>query len=100
MAGPLWLELVVATGSLSVYVTDRSGTPVDAKGGKGTATVHTDGKGTRIELYPTGGNRLAGKGRLRLKRSSVVFVAVDVRGEKPHRAVFRPLEEVAANAQR
>ena len=100
MAGPLWLELVVAKGSLSLYVTDRSGTPVDAKGGKATATVHTDGKGTRIELHPTGGNGLAGKGRIRLKRSSVVFITADLRGEKPHRAVFRPLEELAPSAQR
>lgn len=100
MAGPIWLELVVTKGSLNVYVTDRSGIPLDAKGGKATATVHTDGKGTRIELRPTGGNRLAGKGRLRLKRSSVIFITVDLRGEKPHRAVFWPLEEAAANAQR
>jgi hypothetical protein len=100
MAGPLWLELVVAKGSLSLYVTDRSGTPVDAKGAKATATVHTDGKGTRIELRPVGGNRLAGNGQLRLKRSSVVFITADLRGEKPHRALFRPLKEMATSAQR
>jgi hypothetical protein len=97
LAGPFWLELVVAKGSLTVYVTDRAGAPVDTSDGKGTATAHTDGKGTRIELRPAGGERLSGKGRLRLKRSTVVFVTAHLRGEKPHRAVFRPLERVAGD---
>jgi hypothetical protein len=96
LAGPLWLELVVGKSSLTVYVTDRLGTPVDTSGAKGSATVHTDGKATHIELKPTGGNRLAGRGRLKLKRSTVVFVTADLRGRKPYRAVFRPLEGTVA----
>lgn len=100
MAGPFWLELVVANGSLTVYVTDRSGAPVDTSGGKGAATAHTDGRGTRIELRPAGGNRLAGRGKLKLKHSTVVFITAHLRGEKPHRAVFRPLERVTAGAER
>lgn len=100
MAGPFWLELVVAKGSLTVYVVDRSGAPVDTSGGKGAATAHTDGKATRIELRPAGANRLAGKGKLRLKHSTVVFVTADLRGEKPYRAVFRPLERETAGAER
>lgn len=100
LAGPFWLELVVAKGSLTVYVTDRSGAPVDTADGKGTATAHTDGKSTRIELRPAGGDRFAGKQRLRLKRSTVVFVTAHLRGEKPHRAVFRPLETVGGNNDR
>jgi hypothetical protein len=99
LAGPFWLELVVAKGSLTVYVTDRSGVPVDTSGGKGTATAHTDGKATRIELRSAGGNRLAGKGKLGLKHSTVVFVTADLRGEKPYRAVFRPLERATAGAE-
>jgi hypothetical protein len=100
MAGPFWLELVVAKGSLTVYVADRSGVPVDTSGSKGTATAHTDGKAIRIELRPAGGNRLAGEGKLRLKHSTVVFITADLRGEKPRRAVFRPLERVTAGAER
>jgi hypothetical protein len=100
MTGPFWLELVVANGSLNIYVTDRSGVPVETSGGKGVATAHTDGKGTRIDLRPAGGNRLAGTGKLRLKRSTVVFITVDLRGLRPHRAVFRPLEHVAGGAER
>jgi len=100
MAGPFWLELVVAKSSLTVHVTDRSGVPVDTSGGRGTATAHTDGKGTRIELRPTGGNRLAGTGKFKLKHSTVVFVTAKLRGEKPHGAVFRPLERFTAGAER
>ena len=100
LAGPFWLELVVAKGSLTVYVADRSGVPVDTSGSKGTATAHTDGKATRIELRPAGGNRLAGKGGLKLKHSTVVFITADLRGERLHRAVFRPLERVTAGAER
>jgi hypothetical protein len=100
LAGPFWLELVVAKGSLTVYVVDRSGVPIDTSGGRGTASAHTDGKATRIELRPAGANRLAGKGKLRLKHSTVVFVTADLRGEKPYRAVFRPLERAAAGAER
>jgi hypothetical protein len=100
MAGPFWLELVVAKGSLTVYVADRSGAPVDTSGCKGAATAHTDGKATRIELRPAGANRLAGKGKLRLKHSTVVFVTAALRGEKRYRAVFRPLEGETAGAER
>jgi len=95
MAGPLWLELVVGKSSLTVYVTDRFGSPVDTSGAKASATVHTDGKATHIELKPAGGNRIAGRGRLRLKRSTVVFVTADLRGKKAYRAVFRPAEGAA-----
>ncbi len=100
IAGPFWLELVVGKGALTVYVVDCSGVPVDTSGGKGKATAHTDGKATRIELRPAGGNRLAGKGKLKLKHSTVVFIAVDLRGERPYRAVFRPLKGVTAGAER
>lgn len=100
LAGPFWLELVVAKGSLTVYVTDRSGAPVDTSKGRGSATAHTDGRGTRIELRPAGGDQLAGKGRFTLKRSTVVFVTAHLRGEKPHRAVFRPLQGAAMDNDR
>lgn len=92
LAGPFWLELVVAKGSLTVYVSNRSGAPIDASTGKGTAVVHTDGKSTRIELKPGGGDRLVGKGRVKVKRTTVIFVTAALRGEKAHRAVFRPFE--------
>ncbi len=100
LAGSFWLELVVTKSSLTVYVTDRFGGPVDTSGAKGSATAHTDGKSTRIELKPEGGNRLAGRGRLKLKRSTVVFVTADLRGKRPYRAVFRPLEPAAAGSSR
>jgi hypothetical protein len=100
MAGPFWLELVMAKGSLTVYVTDRSGLPVATAGGHGAATAHTDGKATRVELRTTGGNRLAGKGKLRLKHSTVVFITADLRGEKPYRAVFRPPKRATAGVGR
>jgi hypothetical protein len=100
LAGPLWLELVVGQSSLTVYVTDRLGTPVESSGASGRATVHTDGKRTRIELKPAGGNRLAGKVQFKLRRSTAVFLTADLRGEKPYRAVFRPLEGAAASSPR
>jgi hypothetical protein len=63
LAGPFWLELVVAKGSLTVYVSNRNGTPIDASAGKGTAVIHTDGKSTRVDLKPVGGERLGGRPR-------------------------------------
>ena len=92
LAGPFWLELVVAKGSLTLYVSNRSGAPIDASTGKGTAVIHTDGKSTRVELKPGGGNKLAGKGRVKVKRTTVIFVTAALRGEKAHRAVFRAFE--------
>jgi len=92
LAGPFWLELLVAKGSLTVYVSDRNGKPIDASTGKGSAVIHTDGKSTRVELNPGGGERLVGKGRVKIKRTTVIFVTTVLRGEKAHRAVFRPFE--------
>ena len=92
LAGPFWLELVVAKGSLTVYVSDRNGKPIDASTGKGSAVIHTDGKSTHVELKPGGGERLVGKGRVKVKRTTVIFVTAALRGEKAHRAVFRPVE--------
>jgi len=92
LAGPFWLELVVAKGSLSLYVSNRSGAPIDASTGKGAAVIHTDGKSTSVELKPGGGNTLVGKGRLKVKRTTVIFVTAALRGEKAHKAVFRPFE--------
>lgn len=100
LAGPYWLELVANRSALTVYVTDRAGKPVDAAGGKGKAGLHTDGKATQVELRPAGGNRLEGKGRLSLKPTTVVFVTVDLRGQKPHRTVFRPLAASRAGGSR
>jgi hypothetical protein len=70
-------------------VTDHAGNPVDSVGGKGKAGLHTDGKSTQVEYGPQA-NRLEAKGRLNLKPTTVVFVTVDLRGQKPS-AVFRPL---------
>src|SRR5215475_10626586 len=92
LAGPFWLELLVAKGSLTVYVSDRNGTPIDASTAKGSAVIHTDGKSTRVELNPGGGERLVGKGRVKIKRTTMIFVTTVLRGEKAHRAVFRPFE--------
>ena len=92
LAGPFWLELVVAKGSLTLYVSNRSGAPIDASTGKGTAVIHTDGKSTRVELKPGGGNKLVGKGRVKVKRTTVIFVTAALRGEKAHRGVFRASE--------
>ena len=97
LAGPFWLELVVAKGSLTVYVTDRSGTPIDASTGKGTAVIHTDGKSTRVELKPGGRDQLVGKSRFKVKRTTVIFVTAALRGEKAHTALFRPFESAPDN---
>lgn len=97
LAGPFWLELVVAKASLTLYVMNLSGTPIDASNSKATAVIHTDGKSTRVELQPGGGNKLLGKGRIKVKRATVIFVTVAQRGEKAHKAVFRPFEPVPDN---
>ena len=96
LAGPLWLELVVAKGTLAVYVMERTGKAVNTVGGKGQAGVHTDGKATQVDLQPAGENRLEGHAKFSLKATTVVFVTIDLQHEKPHRAVFRPLSANAA----
>ncbi|HTT39943.1 MAG TPA: hypothetical protein VMH32_20025 [Burkholderiales bacterium] len=91
-AGSYHLELVAGKGEIRVYVTDRSGRPIETAGGRGKAVVHTDGKGVTIPIQPVPGNLFEGKGRFRLKRSSVIFVTVHLRGAKPQKCVFRPVE--------
>ena len=90
-AGPYHLELIANAGEIIVYVTDHGGRPVETAGGKGKAVIHTDGHGMTLPLGAVDGNVLKGKGRFKLKRSSVVYVMVDLRREKPHNATFRPL---------
>ena len=77
--------------AISIRVRDRAGTPVDTAGGKGKAVVHTDGRAVTIELHPAAPNVLSGRGRYRLKRSTVVYVTVDLKKERAHRTIFRPL---------
>jgi len=91
-AGPYRLELVADKGNIKVYVTDPRGCPIATAGGKGKAVVHTDGKGVTIPIQPAQPNLLKGKGRFKLKRSSVIFVTVHLRGAKPQKSVFRPLD--------
>lgn len=97
-AGPYHLELIAGKGEIIVYVTDHRGAAVAGAGGKGKAVVHTDGRGTTVALQPGAGNVLSGKGRFKLKRSSVVYVTVDLRRAKPQKAVFRPLRAMPAGS--
>jgi hypothetical protein len=97
-AGPYHLGLIAGKGEIIVYVTDHRGAAVTSTGGKGKAVVHTDGRGTTVALEPGDGNVLSGKGRFKLKRSSVVYVTVDLRRTKPQKAVFRPLEAMPAGS--
>jgi hypothetical protein len=98
MAGPYLLELVTGHDTIVIYVTDHAGRPVDTAGGKGRAVVHTDGRAVTIEVRPAQTNALDGHGRYRLKRSSVVYVTVDLKSAPPHRTVFRPLAGTTARA--
>jgi len=91
-AGPYDLELVARNGEIRVYVTDHSGRPIETAGGRGKAVVHTDGKGVTVPIQPGRANLLKAKGRFKLKRSSVIFVTVHLRGAKPQKSVFRPLD--------
>ena len=101
-AGPYHLELIAGKGEITVYVTDHSAQPIDTAGSKGKAVVHTDGRAVTIPIQPAQANLLKGKGRFKLKRSSVIFVTVHLRGAKPQKTVFRPLHtmplEPAAHA--
>jgi hypothetical protein len=92
MAGPYRLELVSRRSEIVIYVTDRAG-PVDTVGSKGKAVVHTDGRSVTIVLHPTPPSSLSGQGRYHLKRSSVIYVTVDLKRERAHRVVFRPLAD-------
>ena len=90
------LEMLADGEAISLRVSDRAGTPVDTAGGKGKAVIHTEGRAVTIELHPAAPNLLSGRGRYRLKRSTVVYVTVDLKKERAHRTVFRPLSESPA----
>jgi hypothetical protein len=92
-AGPYLLDLRADGREIAIRVSDHSGQPIDTAGGKGKAVVHSDGRAVTIELHPAAPNLLSGRGRYRLNRASVVYVTVDLKKERPHRAIFRPLSE-------
>jgi len=92
-AGPYLLEMLADGDAVSIRVRDRAGTPVDTAGGKGKAVIHTDGRAVTIELHPVTPNVLSGRGHYRLKRSTVVYVTIDLKKARAQRTVFRPLSE-------
>jgi len=91
--GPYLLEMLADGDAVSIRVSDRAGAPVDTAGGKGKAVIHTDGRAVTIELHPAAPSLLSGRGRYRLKRSTVVYVTIDLKKARAQRTVFRPLSE-------
>ena len=96
MAGPYLLDMRIDRGVIFIEVNDRAGRPIDTAGGKGKAVVHTDGRAVTVGLYPSPPNLLSGRGRYRLNRATVVYVTVDLKKERAHPVVFRPLSPMPA----
>lgn len=54
------VELVLKTGVVEVFITDKNEKPVAASGYKGTAILLIAGKQQRVVLEPSGSDRLTG----------------------------------------
>lgn len=59
-AGSYHVEMVAKQTSLTLYLSEESGKPIDAKGHKATGIFVVNGKAQRIELNPGTGNALTG----------------------------------------
>ena len=65
-AGNYHVELVAKNTSLTVYLVNDADNAVDTKGYKATGIFVIDGKPVRIELAPSGLNKMAGQSTVAL----------------------------------
>lgn len=79
-AGPYHMELIAKEKSLDVYLRDHGDKSVATAGFAGTAIFVIDGKSERIELKPTGDNRLTGTASVALPKEPAGVVRVTMPG--------------------
>ena len=79
-AGPYHMELIAKEKALDVYLRDHGDKAVATAGFAGTAIFVIDGKSERIELKPTGDNRLTGTASIALPNEPAGVVRVTMPG--------------------
>lgn len=88
-AGPFQIELVIKTGDLTAYILDdKTGKPVDTKGGSAKVTVLAHKKQEIVELTPVDGGALHGTGMFEAADDLKAVVALNLPGKPPQQARF------------
>lgn len=83
----VWVELVVKSSDVTVYVVSEDHKPVPASQVTGTATVLVDGKSYKVELSPADASSVQGRLPVPATGRIVATVALKV-GGKPASARF------------
>ena len=87
--GPNHAELVVKEGgTVELYVTDTANKAVAVDGYKGLAILAVGGKSERINLAPTGGNKLTGMSTLAIPQFAKGVVRLNGPDGKASQAKF------------
>lgn len=98
MAGPFHLELVAEEGELFIYVTDHMDKEIPTEGGSGKANIiGENGDKVSVELKPSSGNLLKGKGSFKITPETVVSVFLALEGYETQGARFTPLAPKVAS---
>lgn len=91
MAGNWHFELVVAPGTITVYITDHADQPIATQGATGNATVLVGRERRTISLTPAGDNRLSGQGEFAMDAAMRVVLNITLPGQPAEQARFTPL---------
>jgi hypothetical protein len=86
-------ELVAKDNVLTLFVSDNdTKSRASLDGAKATATVLADGKTATVELKPTSGDTLTGRGTFVAKTGLRVVVSIQESNRKPAQIRFTPAE--------
>lgn len=86
-AGSLTLELVARADSLTLHVTDHD-KPVATAGAKAQVTLYSGSEKSPLALEPTGENRMAAKGSLKVGVGVRAALTVELPGHKLVKTTF------------
>ncbi len=90
-AGPFNLELLMADGQLTVYVTDHAGASIPTRGFQAEAVVLSGYVKQRLILHSDGDTALKGHyAEIKLRPETLVILIVEADDKTLHLARFRP----------
>ncbi|MFV3073197.1 hypothetical protein [Niveispirillum fermenti] len=87
-AGPLHQELMIADGTLTLYLNTMHDKPVDTAGATGTATLLLDGAPVQVALAPAGPNSLSGRLDQAVPAGTRIATLVTLAGKGPLQARY------------
>lgn len=91
-------ELVVKADEVSVYVTDRDGKKIDARGATGTATLLSGKSKANVKLMPAGDNQMKGSGKFELAPDMKAVVSIALAGQAAIQSRFTPMQKAPSAA--